>query len=95
MRNDIIFYGMVEAQGRVIDNNSEGSHGILVIGAPIFGDDIKTGDNIAVNGVCLTVQSAEDNQLTFHLWSATLEKTNLGQLKPGTALNLERNRYNR
>lgn len=84
---------MVEGQGRVIDNNIEGSYGILVIDAPIFGEDIKSGDNIAVNGVCLTLQSAKGTRLTFHLWPATLEKTTLGHLTPGTAVNLERNHY--
>lgn len=93
MRNDIIYYGMVEAQGRVMANHNEGACRKLVIEASIFGGDIKSGDNLAVNGVCLTLQSAHDSLLTFHLWPATLEKTNLGQLTPGTAVNLERNRF--
>lgn len=48
------------------------------------------GDSIAVNGCCLTVTSLEGNRLTFDLLAETLARTNLGQLEPGSLVNLER-----
>ncbi|MDH5751483.1 MAG: riboflavin synthase [Deltaproteobacteria bacterium] len=48
------------------------------------------GDSIAVNGVCLTVTRLEGGVFTFGLAPETLARTNLGDLKPGAGVNLER-----
>jgi len=49
----------------------------------------KTGDSIAVNGVCLTVAKLAGTLATFDLSSETLAKTNLGQLVAGSKVNVE------
>jgi riboflavin synthase len=53
--------------------------------------DVKLGDSIAINGVCLTVAEISDqNHLGFDVIKETLEKTNLGLLATGSAVNVER-----
>lgn len=61
----------------------------LVIGAS-FTDEVHVDESIAVNGVCLTVVSFDDE--TFHVQCVdeTLRKTNLGDLNEGDPVNLER-----
>ena len=49
----------------------------------------EPGDNISVNGVCLTVVSKNNNMLSFDLSDETLQSTNLGSLKTGSRINLE------
>jgi riboflavin synthase len=54
-------------------------------------DDCRIGDSIAVNGACLTVIEF-DKEGWFKVWLAneTLQRTNLGELKVGNPVNLER-----
>jgi len=51
--------------------------------------DVKTGDSIAINGVCLTVAKLTGTLATFDLSGETLAKTNLGKLSPGETVNVE------
>jgi riboflavin synthase len=52
--------------------------------------DVKTGESIAVNGCCLTVAQVLQDKLEFDVIAETLEKTNLGSLKAGDHVNVER-----
>jgi riboflavin synthase len=52
-------------------------------------DKVKTGDSIAVNGACLTVESITGNRFQATAVRETLGKTNLGFLKTGSYVNLE------
>jgi len=52
--------------------------------------DVKQGDSIAVNGVCLTVVEMTDKNLQFDVSQETLQRTSLGQLKTGSEINLEK-----
>lgn len=92
MDNNILYYGIIEGQGQVISLSREGSVNTLIIDSSQFPEEVHGGGEIAVNGVCLTIQSIQNNLLTFQLWPSTLKKTNLGDLKTGTTVNLERNR---
>ncbi len=51
---------------------------------------MKVGESLALNGVCLTVQACEGNLLQFEMVAETLKRTNLGTLKLGERVNLER-----
>lgn len=53
-------------------------------------DDVKVGDSIAINGVCLTVTSIENNLFCADVMNETLNLTNLSKLKRGDLINLER-----
>ncbi len=52
--------------------------------------DLKLGDSVAVNGVCLTVASFRQNSFTAHVMGETLSRTCLGSLIPGNRVNMER-----
>ncbi len=51
---------------------------------------IKLGESIAINGCCLTVVACQSKQLHFDVSEESLAKTNLGKLKKGDVVNLER-----
>jgi riboflavin synthase len=55
-----------------------------------FGREIKTGDSVAVDGMCLTVESFSDDKMTFFVSKSTLEKTIASNYSAGTPVNLER-----
>ena len=59
------------------------------VNSAILIKDIKTGDSIAINGVCLTVKCFSGDSFTFDVSSNTLARTNLGELKTGDMVNLE------
>jgi riboflavin synthase len=52
--------------------------------------DLQLGASVSVEGVCLSVTSIADTQVTFDAMDATLERTNLGTLKAGDQVNIER-----
>jgi len=52
--------------------------------------DLKNGESIAINGVCLTVAQLAKGEVGFDVITETLSKTNLGLLKPGDAVHVER-----
>lgn len=85
-----MFTGLIEEMGEVVTltRNERGAR--LVIAAPVITQDLKTGDSVAVNGCCLTAVEQQRERVTFDLLEETLQRTNLGALKPGTLVNLER-----
>jgi riboflavin synthase len=62
----------------------------LLIEAPRTAGRVRIGESVAVNGCCLTVTAHRDRQLMFDLLQESLERTNLGALRPGDPINLER-----
>jgi riboflavin synthase len=80
-----MFTGIIEEIGQV---RAAGSR--LEIHAPQICRDVKLGDSVAVNGVCLTVADLKKNSLFFDTMQLTLRDTTLGNLKSGAAVNLER-----
>ncbi len=80
-----MFTGIVEEVGRVIS-----SAGDFKIAADKVLDGVQKGDSMAVNGVCLTVTALDDKSFSADVMPETLDKTNLGLLRPGDGVNLER-----
>ncbi|MFQ6037619.1 MAG: riboflavin synthase [Candidatus Aminicenantales bacterium] len=62
----------------------------MTIEAPRVSENLEIGESLAVNGVCLTLARKEKGRLSFHLSQETLRRTNLGNLRRGDKLNLER-----
>ncbi len=62
----------------------------LTLRAPLVSSDAALGDSVSVNGCCLTVTVRDGDTLGFDLLAETLARTNLGQLAPGSMVNLER-----
>lgn len=85
-----MFTGIIEETGTVA-NILHGHHSSKIsIGGNCIFDDLKLGDSVAVNGVCLTVCKIEGKTFTADIMNETLKRTNLGTLKSGSKLNLER-----
>jgi riboflavin synthase alpha subunit len=85
-----VFTGIVEAIGKVLRIERHEDRADLTIEAGIAAEGAKTGDSIAVNGACLTVTRVAGGQVTFQAVAETLLRTNLGDLAPGSGVNLER-----
>lgn len=85
-----MFTGLVEGMATVHDVREEPPGRRLVLHAPDGFDGAAIGDSIALNGCCLTVVAAEENLLSFEAGPETLERSNLGELTAGSAVNVER-----
>ena len=81
-----MFTGIVEEVGRI--KSVEPKH--LTIAASKVMDDLKVSDSINVNGTCLTVTSRDDSSFSVDVVPETLRRTNLGEMKEGSPVNLER-----
>ncbi len=81
-----MFTGIIEELGTV----HEAKQGTLVIAAPKVASGSKLGDSIAINGVDLTCAHLEGDTFLSNVMPETYRCTNLGDLKPGDRVNLER-----
>ncbi len=85
-----MFTGIVEEMGIVRRLTQTPVRCELELAASKVLESTQIGDSIAVNGVCLTVIRMEDGGFTADVMPETLRRSNLGQLKPGSMVNLER-----
>ena len=85
-----MFTGIIEETGTVRSVSLLGDSGAIQIGADLILDGTRPGDSIAVNGVCLTVTTITDKSFTADVMAETLRRSNLGQLRTGDQVNLER-----
>ena len=81
-----MFTGIVEETGNVVDTSATG----LLIDASVVMDDLKVSDSICVNGACLTVTRVDGTTFSVDTVPETLLRTNLGRLRAGDPVNLER-----
>lgn len=81
-----MFTGIIEETGTILS----AGNGKIRIAAQKVLDGTKTGDSIAVNGVCLTVTEMTSCGFTADVMPETLSRSNLGSLKKGSSVNLER-----
>jgi riboflavin synthase len=84
-----MFTGIVEELGEVVALERRGDSARLTIKGKVA-DGASHGDSIAVNGVCLTVIAVTDATFTADVMGETLERSDLGALRPGSEVNLER-----
>ncbi|MDD4803157.1 MAG: riboflavin synthase [Syntrophomonas sp.] len=85
-----MFTGIVEELGTVKRiNRGSNSCQIAILAEKIL-EDVKIGDSIAINGVCLTVTTFERDSFSADMMAETMEKTNLKHLSSGQRVNLER-----
>ncbi|MGE5544343.1 MAG: riboflavin synthase [Bacillota bacterium] len=85
-----MFTGIIEELGKVREIKRGSQSCQLVIAASHVLTDVKLGDSIAVNGVCLTVVAFETGWFAAEVMWETLRKTNLEKLHSGDRVNLER-----
>jgi riboflavin synthase len=85
-----MFSGIVEALGTVAELRSEPPGCRLIIRQPRIVAETAVADSISVNGCCLTVVEVAGETFAFQAGPETLARTNLGDLQPGSPVNLER-----
>lgn len=85
-----MFAGIVEELGKVKRVSRQGGITSLEVCASKVMEGIKEGDSISCNGVCLTVVRFSSSLIVFEVIPATLNATNLKDLRPGQLINLER-----
>lgn len=86
----LMFTGLVETQGEIIRRIDQPPGCRLRIAAGITAEGVKMGDSICINGCCLTVIEINGEQLDFEAGEETLSRTNLGDLREGSKVNMER-----
>ena len=85
-----MFTGLIEKTGVLTGRETGAKAGRLTVKPDAPWTDLEAGESIAVNGACLTFEKAAGGSLTFFVMKETLDRTNLGQLKTGARVNLER-----
>lgn len=85
-----MFTGIIEELGTIRGVSLTKDGGELQIAATTVLGGTKLGDSIAVNGTCLTVTKLEKDGFTAFVMAESLRRTNLGNLKRGSVVHLER-----
>ncbi|MGP3974799.1 riboflavin synthase [Streptomyces sp. 8N114] len=85
-----MFTGIVEELGEIVAVEDQGTSARLRLRGPRVTADVRHGDSIAVNGVCLTVVETSDGEFTADVMAETLHRSSLGALAVGSPVNLER-----
>jgi riboflavin synthase len=84
-----MFTGIVTERGEVRSARRRRGFLTLEVEAPAIARDLKKGDSVAVNGVCLTATRVGRRRFSTEVMEETLQKTTLGAVTRGSALNLE------
>jgi riboflavin synthase len=89
-----MFTGLIQETGEVasserVAGQNRGSITRITIKADRIPSELKTGDSVAVNGVCLTALDIGEHQFSADLAEETLKRTSLQRLKTGSVVNLE------
>lgn len=89
-----MFTGLIQKMGEIVSTErmacqSHGSITRITIKAESIPSELKTGDSVAVSGVCLTALEIGEHQFSADLAEETLKRTSLQRLKAGSIVNLE------
>ncbi len=87
---NLMFTGIIEEIGKVEGISAKGNGKRLIISCEEILKGIKTGDSIAVDGVCLTVEEFSNTCFTVFATAETLERSTLATIRTGNKLHLER-----
>lgn len=85
-----MFTGLVEEVGTIRSIRRGRDSAVLEIGAETVTKGLRTGDSVAVNGVCLTAVSCREDSFSADVMHETLNRSSLAQLRSGSHVNLER-----
>jgi len=84
-----VFTGLIQEIGEVVAVERSGSQTRITVLTRAIAAELKTGDSVAVSGVCLTALDIGEGRFSADLAQETLERTSLGKLKPRALVNLE------
>ena len=85
-----MFTGIIEEVGNVSSMQRSRETATMTVRAVKVLEGMQLGDSVAVNGVCLTVRQLAEQDFQVEISSETLKRTNLGEIKIGSDVNLER-----
>ena len=86
-----MFTGIIAALGKVVTVKAQGGDVRLEVASQKLKlNDVKLGDSIAVNGVCLTIVSMQSDRVYFDVSKETLDRTSIGIAKVGSEINMEK-----
>ena len=85
-----MFTGLIECRAAIASRELRGNAGKLQLTLDKPMDNPVPGESVAVNGACLTLETADASVLTFHVLEETFAKTNLGTLPLNSLVNIER-----
>ncbi|MGH3761518.1 riboflavin synthase [Actinophytocola sp.] len=85
-----MFTGIVEERGEVVAVRDLPDAARITVAGPLVTSDVKLGDSIAVNGVCLTVVEVAGGAFTADVMRETLVRSSLDEIAAGDPVNLER-----
>ncbi|HEX7032872.1 MAG TPA: riboflavin synthase [Nitrososphaera sp.] len=87
-----MFTGIVEGTGKVrsISKSKKGADTVMRVSLGRLGRGLKRGDSVCINGACLTVTKLSKGDAEFQMVAETIRRTNLGSVKPGDKVNIER-----
>ena len=89
-----MFTGLIQETGEIVSvgrvaGQNRGSATRITVKAQTIPSELKTGDSVAVSGVCLTALDISEHQFSADLAEETLKRTSLQRLKAGSIVNLE------
>lgn len=84
-----MFTGLIQETGKVLSLRSEKGHTRITVAAAKLPTELKQGDSVSVNGVCLTAIDPETGRFSADLAEETVQRTSLAKLQPGAEVNLE------
>ena len=84
-----MFTGLIQEIGEIVALERSGSQTRITVRSNAIMAELKTGDSVAVSGVCLTALDIGEGRFSADLAQETLERTSLGKLKTGALVNLE------
>ena len=84
-----MFTGIIENIGTVKGLARVGRGGRLQIDVALLSKELKSGDSLSIDGVCLTVVDIKAGTASFDVSQETLKRSTLGELRPGDKVNLE------
>ncbi|MFL6287725.1 MAG: riboflavin synthase [Actinomycetes bacterium] len=85
-----MFTGIVEELGSIVSIDRSVASARVRISGPLVTTDVRVGDSIAVNGVCLTVTEVADGLFAADVMQETLQRSSLASVDAGSPVNLER-----
>ena len=85
-----MYTGIVEELGEVVGVERLDDAARITVRGPLVTSDASHGGSLNINGVCLTVTGTQDGTFTADVMAETLNRSSLGDLRPGSRVNLER-----
>ena len=85
-----MFTGIIEEVGEVVSLVKKGRSAVLAVKCSKVKEDVRVGDSVAVDGVCMTAVKMEGEKIFFDLSGETLDRSTVRFLKKGGRVNLER-----